>query len=382
MTQSVVEAEAIEQAQPNENRAERVIINFAGWSLAILSFYIFIFDAIFSVLFIFIPRLAIHLDFGGEAADFVACSVAVAAGLAMAALGELKKPRLARSEKARYWLQVVVRYFLAYIFLVYGFAKVFHNQFYSTQSTLDTPLGDISGIELTWRFFGYSYALTLFVAASQIAGSILLFFRRTTTLAALVLLPVISNIVIVNFTHKIPVKLYSIIYLIMVCYLLFLDRERLLALVARARPPAGAPSRRALSVAVKGLVIAAFLAFTIYTNYDAQAVDTKVTTPLQGVWEVSDYQVNGAQQQPDSSPSVWKKVYFDSDIRVSIRMGAPRPRIYYSTIDPEKQTILLENLSTGETFFDGSYELQSNDSLVLKGSSGDAELKVTLKRLK
>src|SRR5687768_2009428 len=138
-------------------RLERIATCFFGCALAVLSIYIFIFDAFFSALYLILPVNSAIFNFGGETTDLIACALSIAAGVLLTVLAERNYLRPANSERLAYWSRTVIRYCLAYIFLTYGFAKVFGNQFYSWSSTLDTPLGDISGIQLAWRFFGYSY---------------------------------------------------------------------------------------------------------------------------------------------------------------------------------------------------------------------------------
>jgi uncharacterized membrane protein YphA (DoxX/SURF4 family) len=360
-----------------QTKWETLLLTFFGVALASLSLYLFDTNSFFSLLQLF--------GFDVDRADLIACLVAVIIGLTLTTYWQRKPAQPADSEKYLYWSQTILRYFLGYIFLLYGFAKVFQQQFYSLPSTLDTPLGDISGIQLTWRFFGYSYAYTLFVAGSQIIGSILLFFRRTTTLAVILLLPVVANIVFVNFTHSIPVKLYSSIYLIMLLYLLAADFKRLKALFwdnlafAGRGLPGGTKSRRL--VVVKGLLIACFFALALGENYYAHIVYSKTTTPLLGIWEVQEYLVNDLPRSANEDPTVWKRVYFDSDKFVAIKTGKPKPQRFLSTLDAEKQTIKLENPMSEELFVEGEYERLSENQLLIKVASGSDGLRVTLNKV-
>ncbi len=364
-------------------RNERIISNFLGWSSFVPATYIF-FTALIETLTIFSSKLE-ALRYLWPDVDFPLSVASIATGISVTVIGEWKKPQLARSPKVRYWLQTVIRYFLASTFLSYGFAKIFGNQFYTWSSTLDTPLGEVTGIQLAWRFFGYSYSYTLFVAFSQIVPAFLLFFRRTTTLAALILLPVISNIVIINFTHDIPVKLYSSIYLIMVLYLLWLDHSRLIPLFgfnytsARVAVPF---SKQKLLLSLKVLIIVFLSAQTIGENYYYYVMDKRVTQPLQGVWAVEDFQLEDGSLQTEVDHPVWRKVYFESDNFISIRTDKPRASVFGSTIDAKQHTIQLTNLRTGEKFLEGSYKMQSDDRLLIEGLEDKHPIRVTMKRVK
>lgn len=376
----------LEQEPHGWDKLERILASFLGGALAALALYLFFVNTeeLWSLL--------VALDYDQDKVDLIAIAGSAVVALLLTIFLESKKARPANSEKLHYWFQAIIRYFLAYVFLIYGFAKVFHNQFYSFSSTLDMPLGEITGLTLTWRFFGYSYAYTLFVASSQIIGSILLFYRRTTTLGAVLLLPVISNIVFVNFTHNIPVRLYSAIYLMMVLYLLFGDIKRLKALFWDNRTFGGRAfpifSKRRLRLLVKYFVIIIFFTIAVSENYYYYVTAQRITTPLYGVWEVEDYQVNGVSRAADADPSVWKKVYFESDMFVSIKTGEPKPEVYISKLASQNQTIKLMNRNQyntseeGSFDFEGSYQLVSDHNLIIKVSNGADTIRVTLKRLR
>ncbi len=361
-----------------QSKKATILLTFFGAVLASLSIYLFETNSPFP----FTRFLSLEL----ETLDLFACVVSVVVGLILTTYWQRKQMPPADTEKYLYWLQVILRYFLAYIFLVYGFAKVFKLQFNSFPSTLDTPVGDLSGLQLTWRFFGYSYAYTVFVAASQIIGSMLLFFRRTTTLAVVILLPVVANIVFVNFTHSIPVKLYSGIYLVMLLYLLLADFKRLKALFwdnlpfAKRELPVFAQSKRLL--VMKYLLIVIFFAIAIGDNYYSYVIYAKVTTPLQGAWEVQNYQLNGVTLAVAADATVWKKVYFDTDKLVAIKTSKPRPQRFLSTLDSAKQTIKLKNPQTEELFVEGEYELSSENQLIIKVSNESDTIRVTLNKVR
>ena len=63
------------------------------------------------------------------------------------------------------------------------------------------PLGSLSGYELTWYYFGYSHAYTYILGIIQIVSATLLLFRTSSLIAAMVMLPVMTNIVMINFFY-------------------------------------------------------------------------------------------------------------------------------------------------------------------------------------
>ncbi len=126
------------------------------------------------------------------------------------------------SEKLRSWIGGIVRYWLAASISTYGFAKILKAQFYQSISANDSLVQSLSGFDLTWNYFGHSYAMAVIIAIFQIGGSVLLLFRRTTLLGALILLPVMLNILLINLFYDIGALpfLYSILYTLGLVYLM------------------------------------------------------------------------------------------------------------------------------------------------------------------
>lgn len=108
------------------------------------------------------------------------------------------------------WMLVYARYFVGLTLISYGVAKFLEGQFPGpTFYSMETRVGDISPMGLAWRFFGYSDTYKIFMGLSEITAGLLLLFRRTSILGALVSIAVCLNIVLVNFSFDVPVKLFS-----------------------------------------------------------------------------------------------------------------------------------------------------------------------------
>jgi hypothetical protein len=118
----------------------------------------------------------------------------------------------------------ILRYWLAISICTYGIAKIYGTQFAYMYSRNDSRVGDLSGFDLTWNYFGYSYALSVIIAFLQIGGAMLLLFRRTTLLGAIILFPVMFNIFLINWFFEISAYalLNSILYSSGLLYLLLL----------------------------------------------------------------------------------------------------------------------------------------------------------------
>ena len=108
-------------------------------------------------------------------------------------------------------MHVWLRYFLAAMMFVYGFAKVYAIQFRTPWlGRYDQAIGEMSPMGLLWTFMGHSRAYTIFAGLAEVAGGVLLLWRRTAVIGAFVVIAVMTNVVLLNFCYDVPVKLFSV----------------------------------------------------------------------------------------------------------------------------------------------------------------------------
>jgi uncharacterized membrane protein YphA (DoxX/SURF4 family) len=142
---------------------------------------------------------------------------------------------------AHAWLRLLVRYTLAFTLFSYGFAKVAPLQFQPPRfPKLAQPYGEFSPMGVLWNFMGSSLPYTMLAGCAEVLGGLLLLFRRTTTLGALVSFCALANVVALNFCYDVPVKLYSTNLLMMCVFLLAPDLRRLVDVLVRNRASAPA----------------------------------------------------------------------------------------------------------------------------------------------
>jgi hypothetical protein len=181
---------------------------------------------------------------GDTTLDHLLLVMTSALALVAAALWTLVDRRRTDYRRAGAYFEVAVRYVLGLVMLGYGFAKIIPTQFSPPSlERLLQPLSDFSPMGLLWTFMGFSQPYTIFAGAAELLGGFLLFFRRTRMLGAMVIAAVMTNVVMMNFSYDVPVKLYSVHLLVMALGLLALDGRRLVAFFLRNRavPPAEHP---------------------------------------------------------------------------------------------------------------------------------------------
>jgi hypothetical protein len=194
----------------------------------------FAFIALFNLLFVFaqlVPRK--FLEHIGSLFFVIELGLSMPIALVFSLIWHFReKSGGFRSATVEAWTQGVIRYWLAFMISLYGYAKILKTQFAQQLTRNDTPVGHLSGFQLTWNYFGHSYTFAVILGLLQIGGSILLLFRRTTLLGAFILLPVLVNIVLINLFYQIDpgAFLNSIFFTLALCFILYLYRQELIAL--------------------------------------------------------------------------------------------------------------------------------------------------------
>jgi hypothetical protein len=107
-------------------------------------------------------------------------------------------------EKLLQWLVILLRYYLAFFMIGYGFAKVIRMQFPSlTTDRLLQTYGESSPMGLLWTFMGYSAVYNIFIGLGEVIGGAFLLFKRTRLIGALIVIAIMSNVVILNFAYDV-----------------------------------------------------------------------------------------------------------------------------------------------------------------------------------
>lgn len=234
---------------------------------------------------------------------FVYAAIAGAAAVAWTALDR----RRADYRRLDGWLRVFVRYALGLTMLGYGAAKVFHTQFpFPTQDSLQETYGESSPMGLLWRMMGYSSGYNLFTGGVEVVGGLMLLWRRTALLGALVTAGALVNIVMLNLCFDVPVKLFSTHLLLMSVYVMAPDLGRLGALLVFNRPVAARPVPAPLGPRLRWgrrVLKYGLIGYSLYELVSSQLeyrdlIAGEHPPAITGVWNVDEVVVDGAVAAP------------------------------------------------------------------------------------
>lgn len=153
-------------------------------------------------------------------------------GLALAGMlvWSLVDRRRQRYDRVADLYRSFLRFNLAWWMLMYGVVKLPFVEGQFSEPSIDRlsqTYGASSPMGLLWTFMGASSTYTMFAGLAECLGGMLLLFRRTAMLGALVSACVMIHVVMLNFCYDVPVKLFSTHLLLMAVCILVPDRIRL-----------------------------------------------------------------------------------------------------------------------------------------------------------
>ena len=208
-----------------------------------------------------------------------------------------------------YWIRFHLRYYLFAILFFYGIAKVIKTQFsFPGIWRLLQPIGEVSPMGLAWTFMGFSQSYTVFAGLMEVVAALLFLFRKTTTLGALVSFGVMTNVMMMNFSYDIPVKILSTHLVLFSLFLLIPDWKRLMNtfLLNRTTKPLQfrnifrGKSHRYPVYGIKILFVGyVVISSTLNVWQRYQQVGPNRERPhLYGLWEVESFIKNGSNVPP------------------------------------------------------------------------------------
>ena len=235
--------------------------------------------------------------------------------------------------RQQYWIRTIVRYRLAIALLAYGFIKVYPLQAPAPSlSNLNTPYGDFT----RWKLFSLSLGIVpsyeVFLGGVEIAAALLLLFRRTASVGALIVVFFTGNVLMSNVAYEGGEYVYCAYLISLAFFVLAYDLERLANLLVFRRPAAPntfrlnlSQKQRQVRLALKALVFFFFivlLGFRTrwgYLHDPYQFPERAGLTAARGLYNVSLFRLNQDTLAYSPTDSIrWKNVVFEPWATLSI----------------------------------------------------------------
>jgi uncharacterized membrane protein YphA (DoxX/SURF4 family) len=300
------------------------------------------------------------------------------------------QPAQPRSARLLTLLITVARYVLGLGILTYGVSKLGNYQFQVSAWTYAQPLIRTSGSMLTWAFLGYQPWFQFMLGVLETVPGLLLLSRRTWRLGALLLFPVLLNVVLMNFAMDLwhDTKVISSFLLSINLFLLACDVPRYRSILAILLPtplPYRSPRLKiAATVAAIVIPVAAISCFWVFAMMPmnrtmGEIVDLVGVRQINGAgtWGVDQITIGG-HDVPGASD---RRMYFDIFMKCGYKSGLEES---LGTFKASRGThsISIAGLTLGgdASPIVASYTLQGK-TLMIEGQRSGQPVEIVLHRL-
>lgn len=99
-------------------------------------------------------------------------------------------------------IENALTYIVVFAMLVYGIGKVVQ---FNHSAHITSKVSDLTGMQLMWAFYGYSYPFVITLGILEILSGILLFFRRTRILGGVFASTILSNIILQDIYYVVNI---------------------------------------------------------------------------------------------------------------------------------------------------------------------------------
>jgi hypothetical protein len=276
----------------------------------------------------------------GYANWIITLLISTGIGLIWTWIAKLRKKERREYNTLYYWVRAVVRYRAAIGIIGFGFTKVLPVQMpYPSLGLLTSDFGDFTAQKIYWLSIAIVPWYQVFAGVVELAAGVLLLFRKTTTLGAVLLFGALADIVYVNFAYDGGVHVYSSYFVLLAAFLMVHDLPKLYDLFIRERftvpyrfVPAFPAWLNGFRTTVKLAVFVVFIGLFFYLQlinfwydpYKQPAV--KGLAELRGNYAVEEFRINNQLIPPGPDDTTrWQQATFENWSTLTFKVNRPTP---------------------------------------------------------
>lgn len=251
-------------------------------------------------------------DSGDTAINWIAIGFMLAVALVATLLWTALDRRLKSYPTLVGWFRFILRLTLGVAMLSYGLDKVFLSQMPPPSlAVLNEPLGNTSPMMLLWTLIGLNPGYQMICGAAEVIAGLLILYRRTALLGALVTAFVVGNVVLYDYFFDVGVKIYATHLLLMALVIIAPDFRSLFSYfwLHQPAPPTDAwvppATNRGSRIAILVVEIAVVTMALGYRSYSEardqvrQTAQIRNTSPFTGQWHIESSRLNGQPKTSD-----------------------------------------------------------------------------------
>jgi hypothetical protein len=290
------------------------------------------------------------------------------------------------------WCRLAIRLALAASLLEYGMTKVIPTQFPAPPLTaLVTPVGEMTLSALLWTTIGSAPAYQIGTGCVEVLAGVLLLLPWTVSLGALLALVSLLQVLLLNLTFDIGVKLVTT-HLIVLAVILLAPVARSLAAILVRLPPSRDALRRTrkadtttgrIAIVLPILLSGYWLGMQAWINLSFWQVGGggAPKSVLYGIWNVEQLSVDGQVRPPELNDydHRWRRVIFDDPAAVVLQRTDDSFANYGAAFDRGKGAFVLTKGGSRTWASAFTYDRASNDQLMLTGEMDGHRIEAQLR---
>ncbi|QJD97455.1 hypothetical protein HH214_17035 [Mucilaginibacter robiniae] len=295
--------------------------------------------------------------------------------------------------KLYYWLTVMLRFYVGITMIAYGGVKIIKLQFPAPGLyRLLEPYGDSSPMGLAWTFMGYSKGYNYFTGLAELSCGLLLLFRKTTTLGAVIALTVAANIMAINYCFDVPVKIISTMLVVMTLFILGRDFSRFINfffLNQTVQPAVLTPMRfkkrwkNITLITLKYLLITYVIVITAYACIKGMTLygERAPKPPLYGIYNAETFIRGHDTIAPLITDGTrWRRLVISGQNYAQVYFMNDSTLNYIFKIDTSAKKVFLYNYSDSAQKYVLKYIKSDPGVLKLEGKLLSDTVQITLRR--
>lgn len=289
------------------------------------------------------------------------------------------------------WLRFLTRLTAGLGMLIYAFAKIYPLQMrVPSFPILNNTYGNSSPFTLLWTMIGLHPFYEIACGVSELIGGLLLLWRRTATLGAIVSAIVMTNVVLFNFCFDVPVKIYSVHLLAMCLFLLLPEASALWRLFVLRRPAlldaSWVPPFRGTVGRVSICIVECIFFFGLPLVFAIQGAivwrllsSAAAPTPITGAWKIDSIEAEPLYLPLSPEHELWDTLYIDTQRQGFFRSADGQLWRCSFQYNGPKHTLRIATAAVRAVRYD--WTLPDADHLVLTARVNKSPVRVELHRL-
>ncbi len=134
--------------------------------------------------------------------------------------------QLSKNDKLQIF-ENAITWIVVFAMFVYGAGKIVQ---FNGANQMEKSVSQLTGMELMWAFYGYSFKFAIFLGILEITSGILMLINKTRLIGCLVATTILVNVIVQDLVFGVHIGALraAILYQVIICIIFWLNKEKLI----------------------------------------------------------------------------------------------------------------------------------------------------------